>query len=99
MKRLLKKRRENINEPLNNPWKKFYGDVKPNLVYPQGTIVEILENTVNKYPSNIAYEYYGMSATFKEFYERIIEVARALKMQGVKENDRVTICMPNTLKD
>lgn len=96
MKKLLKKRRENSTEPLNNPWKKFYGDVKPNLVYSQGTIVEFLENTVNKYPNNIAYEYYGMSATFKEFYERIIEVAKALKMQGVKENDRVTICMPNT---
>ena len=34
--------------------------------------------------------------SYKNFVKKIEKTARALKNYGVKEGDRVTICMPNT---
>ena len=81
---------------LKAPWTKYYGDVPANLNYFQGTLAEMIEASANKYPELIAYEYYGLTCTYREFYRHVEETAKALKAQGVKENDRVTICMPNT---
>ncbi len=97
MKRLFKRKIQNNNaQKLNAPWIKYYGDVPPNLNYFQGTISEMIEASSNKFADNIAYEYYGTKCTYKDFYKKIEEAAKALKAQGIKENDRVTICMPNT---
>lgn len=82
---------------LNRPWVKFYKEgVSDKLVYSDSTMVGYLLEAVARYPGNIAYEYYGRECTYREFYEAIKVTARSLKAQGVKEGDRVTICMPNT---
>lgn len=84
---------------LNNdrPWIKFYKDgVKSNLVYSKSTMVGHLLEAVARYPENIAYEYFGRTCTFRELYEKIKDAAKGLKAQGVKEGDKITICMPNT---
>lgn len=80
----------------NKPWVDYYGSVPEHLDYPDYAIYELIEETVNKYPKNLAYEYYGKKVNFKNFYKKIEECARSLKWLGIKENDRVTICMPNT---
>ena len=82
---------------LNRPWIKFYRDgVKANYEYPTSTMVGYLLDAVARFPDNIAYEYYGNSVTYRAFYEQIKECARGLKTQGVKEGEKLTICMPNT---
>ena len=97
MKKLFKRKiKNNEIKNINAPWVKYYGDVPAHLDYFQGTLVEMIEASANKYPSLVAYEYYGLTCTYQEFYKKIEETAKALKAQGVKENDRVTICMPNT---
>ena len=97
MKKLFKRKTKTTEEKkINAPWTKYYGDVPTNLNYFQGTLAEMIENSANKYPELIAYEYYGLNCTYREFYKKVEETAKALKAQGVKENDRVTICMPNT---
>ncbi len=97
MKKIFKRKLQNSNEiSLNAPWTKFYNDVPKNINYFQGTIAEMIESSANKYASLTAYEYYGITCTYKEFYKKIEEAAKALKAWGVQENDRVTICMPNT---
>lgn len=97
MKRLFKRKtKSNEVQEINRPWTKYYGNVPASLNYFQGTLAEMIESSATKYPDLDAYEYYGLSCTFSEFYAHIEETARALKAQGVKENDRVTICMPNT---
>lgn len=79
------------------PWEKFYpSGVTNDLVYPNTTMVGYLLDSVSRYPENIALEYYGSTYTYREFYEHIRRAARALKSAGVKENDKVAICMPNT---
>ena len=77
------------------PWYKYYGN-NNKINYPDLTIYELIEKTANTYPSYYAYEYYGKKVTYKEFISKIKRTASALIELGVKENDRVTICMPNT---
>ncbi|MBQ9180811.1 acyl--CoA ligase, partial [Candidatus Saccharibacteria bacterium] len=67
-----------------------------NLEYPDCSMVDMILQTAEKYPDNVAYVYYGHKVTFKNFVKKIEKAARALKNYGVKEGDRVTICMPNT---
>ena len=82
---------------LNRPWIKFYKEgVSPTLEYSNESMVGYLLDSVARFPDYIAYEYYGNSVTYRDFYEQIRECAGCLKAQGIKEGDRVTICMPNT---
>lgn len=80
----------------NYPWYDFYGDVPHHLDYPDGSMVEVLMETALKYPDFYALEYYNNRITYKEFVDRIVDCAKSLKVMGVKEDDVVSICMPNT---
>ena len=78
------------------PWLKHFGDIPYNLEYPDYSISDMILESAKKWPDNMAYSYYGTKVTYKEFAEKIKTVAKALKSYGVKENEKVTICMPNT---
>ena len=77
------------------PWYKYY-DKGGKIEYPDLSIYQLIEKTCNAYPNNYAFEYYGNRITYKEFLIRIKKTASSLIELGVKEGDRVTICMPNT---
>ena len=78
------------------PWKEYYTDIPANLEYPDYAMVDQVIASAEKWPDNVALVYYGTKTTYSELVEKIKIVARALKNYGVKENDKVTICMPNT---
>ena len=77
------------------PWYKYY-DKGGELEYPDLTIYQLIEKTCDAYPNNYAFEYYGNRITYRDFLIRIKKTASSLIELGVKEGDRVTICMPNT---
>ena len=77
------------------PWLSSLGDVPASLDYFQGSMVEMLENNARLYPNNIAFDFMGKSTTYKEMVANIEKCARSLRTIGVRENDRVTIAMPN----
>jgi len=77
------------------PWYKYYGNSGP-IEYPECSIYELIEKTSESYPFYAAYEYFGKKTTYREFMIQIKKTASALMELGVTENDRVTICMPNT---
>ena len=77
------------------PWLSSMGDVPATLDYFQGSMVEMLENNARLYPANIAFDFMGKSTTYKEMVANIEKCARSLRTIGVRENDRVTIAMPN----
>lgn len=83
-------------EEVKKPWFKFYGCVPETLDYPDCTMAEAVENVAKKYPDYIAYDFMGKKTTYANAVKDIIAAAKALKALGVKEEDRVTICMPNT---
>lgn len=80
------------------PWLKYYDEegIPSNIEYPDCSMVDMVMQSAEKWPDNVAYSYYGHKVTYKNFIKKIEKVARALKNYGVKEGDRVTICMPNT---
>lgn len=85
-----------INRVTNKePWYKYY-DKGNKIDYPNLTIYELVARTAESYPNNYAFEYYGNKITYRDFLIRIKKTASSLLELGVKEGDRVTICMPNT---
>ena len=80
------------------PWFEFYqeDDIPEHIDYPDCSMVDMIMQSAEKWPDNTAYVYYGHKVTYKNFIKKIEKTARALKNYGVKEGDRVTICMPNT---
>ena len=86
-----------VNKDIVFPWVKYYKEgVNQHLNYSTASMVGYLLEAVARYPDYEAYEYYGKTCTFRDFYERIKETAKSLKAQGVKEGDKIAICMPNT---
>ncbi|MBR4723998.1 MAG: AMP-binding protein [Clostridia bacterium] len=77
------------------PWITSYGDVPPHLDYFNGSLFDMAEKMAEKYPDNIAFDFMGRSTTYRSFAEGVKKCAKALKTIGVRENDRVTIAMPN----
>ncbi|MBQ6486936.1 acyl--CoA ligase [Candidatus Saccharibacteria bacterium] len=80
------------------PWLKYYEEegIPANIEYPDCSMVDMVMQSADKWPDNVAISYYGHKVTYKNFVKKIEKVARALKNYGVKEGDRITICMPNT---
>ena len=83
---------------LNSPWLKYYEEdnIPTHIDYPDCTMADMIMQSAEKWPDNTAFIYYGHKVTYKNFIKKIEKTARALKNYGVKEGDRVTICMPNT---
>ena len=81
-----------------SPWLKYYEEenIPSHIDYPDCSMVDMIMQSAEKWPDNTAYIYYGHKVTYKNFVKKIEKTARALKNYGVKEGDRVTICMPNT---
>lgn len=85
-------------EEKSRPWLKFYDEqgTPKEIDFPDCSMVDMVMQSAEKWPDNVAYSYYGHKVTYKNFVKKIEKTARALKNYGVKEGDRVTICMPNT---
>lgn len=77
------------------PWYKYYGNNKK-IDYPDLTIYELIERTAKTYPLYNAFEYYGKKTLYRDMIIKIKKTASSLLELGVKEGDRITICMPNT---
>ncbi|QNL44817.1 AMP-binding protein [Oscillibacter hominis] len=78
------------------PWLGSYDEEVPaTLTYSEKTMVGALEDTARRYGDYIAYDYMGSKCTYRELVEKIHTCARALKAMGIREGDRVTICLPN----
>ncbi len=85
------------NENLvKTPWYNSYGAMPKHLEYKDTSLYNAILDTAQKHPTLIAYDYFGVKKTYKEFIEKINECAKAFKTIGIKEKDVVTICMPNT---
>ncbi len=91
----MKNRKKEYKE---RPWLEYYDEegVPSSIEYPDCSMVDMVMQSAEKWPDNTAYVYYGHKVTFKNFVRKIEKTARALKNYGVKEGDKVTICMPNT---
>ncbi len=85
----------NTTVTAKTPWKTSLGDIPFSLDYFEGSMYEAVEKIAEKYPNNIAFDFMGRSTTYRKMIQEIQRCAKALKVIGVRENDRITIAMPN----
>ena len=82
-------------EQVRAPWQKHYGDIPKSLDYFQGSMWEMVEAIAEKYPKSIAFDFMRAKTTYEDFVKQVELCARSLKAIGVREGDKITICMPN----
>ncbi len=78
------------------PWLHFYGDMPHHLEYPDLTLYQIVSKTANAHPHQCAFEFLGRKTDYQTFSARIERAAKALYAAGIRQGERVSICMPNT---
>ena len=86
----------NKKEKYKNLWDKYYKKENRDINVPDLSIYEYLDKSSFNRKNLVAINYFGVKITFGELFERIDLCAKALTSSGVRENDVVTICMPNT---
>ena len=84
-----------VPETVKTPWKDYRGDLPFTLEYFNGTMYEKVEEIAKKQPLAIALDFMGKHITYKYMIDQINLCARSLRVLGIRENDRVTIAMPN----
>jgi long-chain acyl-CoA synthetase len=78
------------------PWTSSYGPGVPaDLELPKGSLVDLLDQSVRRYRSKTALEFFGARTSYRELGKLISRAASGLKKLGVKAGDRVALVMPN----
>ena len=86
---------ENTEIKVKTPWENSLDGVPMHLNYFEGSMYDRLAETAEKYPGYIAFDFMGRRTTYRQLLAEIERCAKALKTIGVRENDKVTIAMPN----
>ena len=82
------------------PWLKYYDNIPETLTYPEGSMIEAIRFAAETHLNencykNPAYEFQGKKTSYPEFFSKVERVSKAFDAIGIKEGDKVTICMPN----
>ena len=77
------------------PWISHYGDVPFHLEYPKYSMSGVVLATAEKYPSLPALSYMGRIIPYSLLEKNIKITAKAFASIGIKEGDKVTVCLPN----
>ena len=82
---------------VKKPWVRFYNPEKTpeHIEYPDISIYEIVRRAQEKVPDEFAYEFQDRRTTYRDFLKKTDHVAACLRKIGVKQGDRVLVCMPN----
>ena len=64
--------------------------------YPETTMFGAVEMSAKKFPDAPAYDFMDKITSFREFMAKIELAAKAFIAHGIRADDAVTICMPNT---
>ena len=80
---------------VNTPWLAHYADVPHHLDYPKGSMFDLVSETAQHYPSYNAYSFLGHHTTYQSFIEQVHTTAKAFYAAGIREGQRVTLCLPN----
>lgn len=77
------------------PWLKYYKKNERKVEIPNGSIYDFLYKNSLYHLRNNAINYFGKNTTYEELLDEIDICARAMKSQGVRAKDVVSICLPN----
>ena len=79
-----------------NIWDKYYTKEEKNYKFPDISMYDLLKKNNYNREKKIAINYFDNKMTFATFFNEIEKVSKAFASIGVKEEDVVTLIMPNT---
>lgn len=78
------------------PWLRSYAPGVPTeLTPPEGSLLDIVDESARRYPAGVALEFFGAETTYRELAQRIERAANGLRRLGVRAGDPVAIVLPN----
>ena len=81
---------------IDKPWLKYFTEEQLDIEPIEKTAYRYMYEENCKYQNDTAIIFMGKKIKYFELFNEIEKVAKALKQLGVKENEVVTICLPNT---
>lgn len=80
----------------SRPWLDQYASGVPHAIAPvTQSLVDMMDESVRRFGSRCALDFFGAETTYAELGERIERVAGALAERGVTAGDRVALVLPN----
>ena len=79
-----------------HPWDKYYDKDKREIEVPNVSVYEYMRDCSQNVLDKTALNYFNKKMSRRAFLNEINICAKALRSQGIREGDVVTICMPNT---
>lgn len=73
------------------PWLKYYSEEALKDEMPKCTAYQYIRKVNEKYPDQIALNYYGNKISYRELFDRIEKCANAFYAMGVKEGEIVSV--------
>ena len=90
-----------MSEPDRMPWVRNYPEGVPHTIDPRiyNNLSEMLDFICRTYADRRAFISFGSSITFREFHQRVLEMAAYLqKVLGVQSGDRLGVILPNLMQ-
>ncbi len=85
-----------MDQPIDRPWFASYAPGVPHEIdVPAGSLVELLERSVARFPDHVALDFFGHETTYAELGTLVARGAEALRQLGVGPGDRVAVILPN----
>ena len=79
-----------------HPWDKYYDKDKREIEVPNVSVYEYMRDCSQNVLDKTALNYFNRKMSRRTLLNEINICAKALRSQGIREGDVVTICMPNT---
>ena len=82
---------------LSKPWLQHYHkDVPLTIEIPEKSLVDLFDDTAQKYANNLAIIFYGNKISYKQLQDEVNRFATALSQLGVKKGDKVALYLLNS---
>jgi long-chain acyl-CoA synthetase len=82
---------------LSKPWLQYYHkDVPPTVEVPEKTLVDLFDESAQKYANQPAVIFYGNKISFKQLQDEVNRFATALSKLGVVKGDKVALYLLNS---
>ncbi|WP_353827147.1 long-chain-fatty-acid--CoA ligase [Agromyces sp. SYSU T0242] len=85
-----------MGDAMAKPWLTSYPPGVPHsLPAPEGSLIDLIHDTVARYPDRPALEFFGRTTSYRDLGEQIDRAAEGLRRLGVRAGDPVAIVLPN----
>ena len=79
---------------IDKPWLKYYNDELINRKLPKMNVNDYLYQSNKEHLGRVALNYFGNKITYRDFFDKVDQTAKAFFNLGIKKGDIVTVSLP-----